>query len=92
MQRFLIKRDISEAGQSSKIELDRAGLSSEEVLMAMRSEGKNIVQQRSYILGNSIICDYLADNEDVIREHGKRCGIPVTQISEVFSVIKHDTS
>ena len=92
MRRFLIKRDISEAGKTSKIELDRAGLSSEEVLMAMRSEGKNIVQQRSYILGNSIICDYLGDNEDVIREHGKRCGIPVTQISEVFSVIKHDTS
>ena len=92
MRRFLIKRDISEAGKTSKIELDRAGLSSEEVLMAMRSEGKNIVQQQSYILGDSIICDYLADNEYLIKEHGKRCGIPVTQISEVFSVIKHDTS
>ena len=52
--------------------------------MAMRSEGKNIVQQRRYIFGNSIICDYLADNEDVIREHGKRCGIDVTQIFGVF--------
>ena len=92
MRRFLIKRDISEAGKTSKIELGRAGLSSEEVLMAMRSEGKNIVRQRSYILGNSIICDYLADNEDVIKEHEKRCGIPVTQISEVYSAIKHDTS
>ena len=92
MRRFLIKRDISEAGKTSKTELDRAGLSSEEVLMAMRSEGKNIVQQQSYILGNSIICEYLADNEDVIREHGKRCGMPVTQISEVFAVIKHNTS
>ena len=92
MRRFLIKRDISEAGKTSKIELDRAGLSSEEVLMAMRSERKNLVQQRSYIFGNSIMCDYLAENEDVIREHGKRCGIPVTQIFEVFAVIKHDTS
>ena len=77
MRRFLIKRDISEAGKTSKIELDRAGLSSEEVLMAMRSEGKNIVQQRSSFLGRSTIFGCLADNEDVIKEHGNVVAFPL---------------
>jgi len=41
---------------------------------------------------NSIFCVYLADSEDLINEHSKLSGTPVTKISEVSAVLKHNTS
>jgi len=34
----------------------------------------------------------LADSEDLINEHSKLSGTPVTKISEVSAVLKHNTS
>lgn len=92
MKRFLIQREIDGIGGAPRNDLNNAGKGSEEVLEAMRSEGKNIQQEQSYVLGNSIFCVYLADSEDLINEHSRLSGTPVTKISEVTAVIKHNTS
>ncbi|MEK9992932.1 MAG: nickel-binding protein, partial [Paracoccaceae bacterium] len=65
---------------------------SEEVLEAMRSEGKNIMQEQSYVIGDAIYCVYNADSEELVREHAERAGVPANDISEVSTVIKHNTS
>ena len=65
---------------------------SEEVLEAMRSEGKNIMQEQSYVIGDAIYCVYNADSEELVREHAERAGVPASEISEVSTVIKHNTS
>ena len=43
MRKFLIRREMEGAGSIAKHELNNAGKGSEEVLEAMRSEGKNII-------------------------------------------------
>lgn len=92
MKRFLIKRDMEGVGGAPKNDLNNAGKKSEEVLEKMRADGKNIQQEQSYVLGNSIFCVYLADDADLIREHSELSGTPVAEISEVNAVIKHNTS
>ncbi|MBE09369.1 MAG: hypothetical protein CMM35_03600 [Rhodospirillaceae bacterium] len=92
MKRFLIKREMAGAGDIPKHELNAAGKGSEEVLEAMRAEGKNIQQEQSYVVGEAIFCVYNADSEDLIKEHSERSGAPASEISEVTSVIKHNTS
>ncbi len=80
------------AGSIPKNDLNSAGKNSEEVLDATRSEGKDIQQEQSYVIGNAIFCVYNADNEELIREHAARSGAPANEISEVSSVIRHNTS
>ena len=92
MKRFLIKREMVGEGHIPKHELNAAGKGSEEVLEAMRAEGKNIQQEQSYVVGEAIFCVYNADSEDLIKEHSERSGAPASEISEVTSVIKHNTS
>ena len=92
MKKFLIRRKMEGAGSIPKHELNNAGKGSEEVLEAMRSEGKNIMQEQSYVVGNAIFCVYNADSEELIREHSERSGAPANEISEIKTVIKHNTS
>ena len=92
MKRYLIKREMDGAGKIPKHDLNAAGKGSEEVLEAMRAEGKNIQQEQSYVIGDAIFCVYNADSEELIREHAERSGAPASVISEVTSVIKHNTS
>ena len=72
--------------------MNSAGENSEEVLNAMRSEGKNIQQEQSYVVGDAIYCVYNAVSEELIKEHSEQSGAPAAEISGVTSVIKHNTS
>ena len=92
MKKFLIRREMDGAGGIPKHDLNNAGKVSEEVLEAMRSEEKNIMQEQSYLVGNAIFCVYEAENEELIREHSERSGAPANEISEITTVIKHNTS
>ena len=92
MKKFIIKRQMDGAGSIPKNDLNSAGKDSEEILEAMRSEGKNIQQEQSYVVGDAIYCVYNADSEELIKEHSERSGAPATEISEVSSIIRHNTS
>ena len=92
MKKFLIRRNMEGAGSLPKHELNNAGKGSEGVLEEMRSEGKNIMQEQSYVIGNAIYCVYNADSADFIKEHSERSGTPANEISEITTVIKHNTS
>ena len=92
MKKFIIKRQMDGAGSIPKNDLNSAGKDSEAILEAMRSEGKNIQQEQSYVVGDAIYCVYNADTEELIKEHSERSGAPATEISEVSSVIRHNTS
>ncbi len=92
VKKFLIKREMAGAGSLAKNDLNNAGKGSEEVLEAMRSEGKNIMQEQSYVIGDAIYCVYNADSAELVREHAERAGVPASEISQVSTVIKHNTS
>ena len=92
MKKFLIKREISDISKAPKNELDKAGKASEEVLIKMRSEGKEIQQEQSFVVGNAIYCVYNSESEDLIYEHAERSKGIVTEISQISTIIKHNTS
>ena len=54
MKRFLIQREMDGIGDAPRNDLNNAGKGSEEVLETMRSEGKNIQQEQSYVFRDTI--------------------------------------
>jgi hypothetical protein len=78
MPRYIIQRTV---GQLSREQLDAAGRKSNEVIAGM----PGVVWIRSYVsdVDGKIYCEYDAPDEEAIREHARRAGLPVDSISEV---------
>ena len=92
MSHFLIKREMPGASDIPKNKLNEIGKGSESVLEEMRNEGKDIKQIESFVTAGAIFCVYDATSEDLVHEHSKRSGIGVTEVSEIASVVRHNTS
>jgi len=89
MPKFLIEREIPNAGSLSPDQLQGISQKSCSVLRAM---GPNIQWVQSYVTGDKIYCVYIADSEASIREHARQGGFPANRISEIKSVIDPATS
>jgi len=78
MPRYIIERNV---GQLTREEIFAGGRKSNEVLAEM----PGVVWIRSYISDaeGKIYCEYDAPNQEALREHARRAGIPVDRISEV---------
>ena len=92
MKKYLIKREIEGASQISQEKLSQIGEGSETVLVKMRSEGKEIEQEHSYIVGDNVFCVYNAESKDFILEHSERAGVPANEIVEISSILEHNTN
>jgi hypothetical protein len=92
MKKFIIKRAMTGVSGATKHELDKSGKASEAVLIEMRAEGKEIQQEQSYVAGDAIYCIYNAASVDLIREHAERSNGVATEITEITTLIKHNTS
>jgi len=89
MKTYLIERDLPGAGKLTADELKGISQTSCGVLKEM---GPKIQWIHSYVTGDKIYCVYKAQNEDLIREHGKKGGFPVTSITEISSTISPATA
>ena len=89
MKTYLIERDIPDAGKLTAEDLKNISKKSCSVLKNM---GPNIQWVQSYVTDNKIFCIYKAKNEELIREHGKEGGFPVTKITEISSTISPATA
>lgn len=87
MKRYVIERDMPEVGKLDPTQLGDGARASNAALS--RLTGIQWVQ--SFVTANRIFCVYLAESEDVIREHAKLSGFPATRIHEVRSVIDPTT-
>ncbi len=78
MPRYLIERNV---GTLTREELDAAGRRSNGVLAGMAG----VVWIRSYVsdAAGKIYCEYDAPDEEAIREHARRAGLPVDGITEI---------
>lgn len=92
MHRFLIERDIPEAGSMEREDLRAASAKSNEVLAEMRAERKNILWEQSYVAEDKIVCVYIADDESLIREHAERSGFPATIVTPLRKRIDPTTA
>jgi hypothetical protein len=89
MPKFLIERNIPDAGSLPAGELQAIAQKSCDVL---RSMGPRIQWVQSYVTANRIYCVYIAPDEKTIREHAERGGFPADRISEVTSMIDPTTA
>ena len=89
MQKFVIEREIPNAGSLSESELRAISQKSVKVLQGM---GPEIQWLHSYVTGNKIYCVYLAPDENAIQEHARRGGFPANRISAVRRMIDPTTA
>jgi hypothetical protein len=84
MSQFVIEREIPGAGNLTEAELREVSKKSVAVLKEM---GPEIKWLHSYVTGDKVYCVYLAPDEESIREHARRVGIPANRISAVRRMI-----
>lgn len=89
MPQYVIEREIPGAGKMSDTELQAAARKSVGVLKEM---GPEIKWLHSYVTGDKIYCVYLAPDEESVREHARRTGIPANRVSAVRRLIDPDTA
>lgn len=89
MPRYIIERNIPEAGRLTAQQLQAISQQSCSVLSEM---GPAIQWVHSYVTDEQIVCTYLAPNEDLLREHARRGGFPADRISVVRAMIDPTTA
>ena len=84
MPQFVIEREIPGAGALSESELREVSLRSLDVLKEL---GPQIQWLHSYVTEDKVYCVYLAPDENIIREHARRAGVPADRVSAVRQLI-----
>jgi cell division inhibitor SulA len=80
MPQFVIEREVPGAGSLSETEIREISLRS---LQTLHDLGPQIQWLHSYVTEDKIYCVYLAPDENTIREHARRSGIPANRIAAV---------
>lgn len=84
LRKYVIERDIPNAGKLGEKELRGIATQSCTTIKKMT---QNVQWVQSYVTDNKVYCVYLAENEEVLREHAKLAGFPANKISEVKTII-----
>ena len=84
MPKYVIEREVPEAGSMSPEDLRNLSQTSCNVLNDM---GTQIQWVQSQVTDDKIYCTYIAPNEDMIRQHAEQGGFPANKVSEVRSTI-----
>lgn len=84
MLQFVIEREIPGAGALSETQIRDIALRSLETLKEM---GPQIHWVHSYVTEDKVYCVYLAPDENSIREHARRVGLPADRVSAVRHLI-----
>lgn len=84
MPKFVIERELPNAGKLSPADLTAIAKKSCDVL---RELGPRVQWQQSFVTENKIYCVYIAENADLVREHAKRGGFPANTVTRVSAVI-----
>jgi hypothetical protein len=89
MPKFVIEREIPNAGALSPDELQAIAARSCSVLQEL---GPSIQWVQSYVTEDKITCVYIAPNAEIIRDHAQRGGFPADRVLEVAAIIDPTTS
>ena len=89
MPKFLIERNIPNAGDLNAEQLKAISQTSCSVLKSM---GPEIQWVQSYVTPDKIYCIYIAPNEDMIRRHAAEGAFPANVITPIKSVIDPTTA
>lgn len=84
---FVIEREVAGAGTLSESQVREMSLRS---LQALKDLGPQIQWLHSYVTEDKVYCVYVAPDEDNIREHARKAGLPADRISAVRRLIGPD--
>lgn len=84
MDRYVIERNLPNAGNLSEQELRHIAAKSNEVLAEL---GDEVRWEHSYVSDDKLYCVYQASDPERIREHARRGGFPCDRVSPVRSVL-----
>ena len=87
MPEYVIERDVPGAGNMTEDEIREVSLRS---LAVLKELGSSIQWLHSYITNEKIYCVYFAQDEEKIREHARRAGLPVNRVSAVRKLLSPD--
>lgn len=88
MPRFIIEHEVPGAGELSQEEIKSVF---QHGLGIVEEMGPGIEWVQSYFTADKVYCEYIAPNEEVIREHARRAGFPANKVSEVATLVTHST-
>jgi hypothetical protein len=89
MPKFIIEREIPNAGALSASDLQAISQNSCAVLSDM---GPKIQWLESYVTDDKVYCIYIAPDEVTVREHANKGGFPANRISLVRTIIDPTTA
>ena len=84
MPKYVIERDIPQAGNLTQQQIQALSQKSCSVLENL---GSQIQWVHSYVTDDKIYCVYIAPNEEMVKEHAKQGGFPANRVSEVKRMI-----
>jgi hypothetical protein len=76
----VIEREVPGAGRLSQEQIREIALRS---LQSLTDMGPQIQWLHSYVTEDKVYCVYLAPDEDSVREHARKTGIPADRVSAV---------
>lgn len=89
MPKYIIEREIPNAGQLSAGELQAISQKSCSIL---KNLGPAIQWVESYVTDDKVYCVYIAPNETLIREHAEQGGFPANSIRQIRGLIDPTTA
>ncbi|MCM2350055.1 MAG: DUF4242 domain-containing protein [Bacteriovoracaceae bacterium] len=89
LKKYIVERNIADIGLSSSGELRELAEKSNK---AIEQLGSGIEWHESFISNDKIYSVYIAEDENILREHGRISGLPVDQISQVDTIIDPTTA
>ena len=88
LNKYIIERDIPEVGTLERQQLAEAAAKSNEVLVQL---GPDIQWVESYVAADKTFCLYLAQAEEIIRQHAEISGFPATRVTAIGKMIDPTT-
>jgi hypothetical protein len=85
--KFVIEREMPNVGKLSAGEMQKAAHGSAGV---MADIGK-IHWVQTYVADDKLYCVYVAPDEQAIREHARKTGLPASRISRIHGVVDAST-
>ena len=89
MRKYIIEREIPGIGGSTSEQFCDAARTSNGALARI---GNGIQWVQSFVAADKTFCVYLAENEELIREHARISGFPANKITEIVTIIDPSTA
>jgi len=89
MPKYVIEREIPDAGKLTPLELQGISQKSCGVLQKL---GPQVQWLESFVTDDKIYCVYIAPNEEMVREHARQGGFPANRVSPIRYIIGPTTA